>query len=89
MHAGLSWYVVSIEKQCRNVMLDLVGSFHRKTVQPCKSKCSNIIRNPIMHCCFSLVISILISFQLVFMMLTIFSSILVIVRERFLKIVLF
>ena len=33
------------------------------------------------------VISILISFQLVFMMLTIFSSILVIVRERFLKIV--
>ena len=39
------------------------------------------------HCCFSLVISILISFQLVFMMLTIFSSILVIVRERFLKIV--
>ena len=43
----------------------------------------------VMHCCFSLVISILISFQLVFMMLTIFSSILVIVRERFLKIVLF
>ena len=41
------------------------------------------------HCCFSLVISILISFQLVFMMLTIFSSILVIVKERFLKIVLF
>ena len=41
------------------------------------------------HCCFSLVISILISFQLVFMNLTIFSSILVIVRERFLKIVLF
>ena len=36
--------------------------------------------------CFSLVISILISYQLVFMMLTIFSSILVIVRV---KIVLF
>ena len=50
---------------------------------------SKIDDPPREHCCFSLVISILISFQLVFMMLSIFSSILVIVRERFLKIVLF